>query len=199
MDFSQRLSNLWTALTKAAIAVASIFVFFAIMLLATKVFAQDGGTLPTLADDPFKAVTATAEAAAKGDWWMTASAVVSLLTWALRAGVLRRLGKVGEWLYSNPVAALATPLVLSAILGVVTEFANGTPFSWSTFVSVTLKVGAGAIAGFIGVKKIEEASQAGKLARAGITTQQEALDELAKKVIAAPSAPPAPPRDPPVA
>jgi len=170
-------------------------IWFFVLLLGSAL--AQGAAAPTVADDPVKLVMGGAESLAKGEYWMGASALVSLLTWALRAGVLKRLGKVGNWFYENPVASLATPLVLSALLGAITEFANGTPFTLANFISVSLKVGAGAIAGFIGVKKVEEAAQAGKLARAGITSQQEALDELAKKVLAAPSAPPAPPRIPP--
>ncbi len=162
-----------------------------VFFLVAPAFAQDGGTaVSPLTEDPVKAITGTAEAIAKGNWWVVASGVVSLLTWAFRAGMLKKLGKVGEWLYTNPIASLATPLTLSAILGTITEFANGTPFTWSNFVSVTLKIGAGAIAGFIAVKKIEEAANAGKLAAAGITTQQQALDELARKVIKGETVPP---------
>lgn len=193
-DFAERLNNIWSNLKVFAAFFLAIAIF---LLLLGAAFAQDGGTaLPApLAEDPIRQITGTAEAIAKGNGWMAAAGIVSLLTWALRSGLLKRLGKPGLWLYENPVAALATPIALSAVLGVITEFANGTPFTWASFLSTTVKVGAGAIAAFIGVEKIKEAKNAGVLAASGITTQQQALDELARKVIKGETVvpPPAPP------
>lgn len=186
---SDRLFRLWT------FVLASF-----VVLVAGSAYAQDGGVLPSLVDDPLKAITTTAESIATGEWWMAASAVVSLLTWVFRSGVLKKLpttgalaflGRAGTWLTTNPIASLATPFVLSAALAALTTFANGTPFTLNTLLSEVLKIGAGAVATFIAVEKVKEAKNAGTLAAAGITTQQEALDELTKRVLKGPPAPPA--------
>lgn len=173
-----------------------------VLLFSVAAYAQEV-LPPTLADDPVKALGSFFDSLAKGDLWPTLAAGVSLLTFGLRSGILKRLpkegklaflGKAGNWLYENPIAALATPIVLSAVSGVIATFASGAVFSWPVFVSTTLKVGAGAVLTFIGTKKVLEAKQAGKLAAAGITTQQEALDELRKRVLKGePVVVPAPP------
>lgn len=189
-DPSPRSFRFAAALTDA-LALALVVLLFVIFFAATSAFAQDGGT-PGLVDDPVKAVTGAIEAGSKGQWWGVAAAVVSILTWALRAGVLKRLpktgalaflGRAGDWLTTNPIAGFVTPFALSGVLAFVTTFANGTPFTVQTFLQEVLKIGAGAVAVFIGVEKIKEAKNAGALAAAGVTTQQEALDELSKRVI----------------
>ncbi len=195
-DFSVRLFRLWRSMTNAGFAFVTALLA---LLLAGAAFAQDGGVVdvPALADDPIKALTGTAENFAKGDYWPAAGGVISLLTWAFRSGVLKRLpkegvlaplGRAGMWLYTNPIAALATPFALSAALGAITTFANGTPFTTMAVFGEVMKVGTAAVVAFISVEKIKEAKNAGKLASAGITTQQEAIDELTKRVLKGPPA-----------
>jgi hypothetical protein len=200
-DYSDRLMNLWSFLrTTATLALAMVL----FLLLLGAAFAQDGGVgTPPLVEDPLKALATTAESIATGKWWPAAAGLVSILTWAVRSGVLKNLpktgalsflGRIGAWLAGNPIASFITPFALSGALGFVTTFANGTPFTLQTFFQEVLKIGAGAVAAFIAVQKIQEARDAGALAAAGITTQQEALDELRKRVLSGvPAAPPAPP------
>jgi len=165
------------------------FLFAFLVLLAGAAFAQE---VPALADDPLKTLAGTVEAASKGNWWAVSAGIVSVLTWMFRSGVLKKLpkvgalsflGRAGTWLAENPIASFVTPFALSAALAALTTFANGTPFTMATLVQEVLKIGAGAVAVFIGVEKIKEAKNAGALAAAGITTQQEALDELAKRAL----------------
>jgi hypothetical protein len=199
-DYSDRLMNLWSFLrTTATLALAMVL----FLLLLGAAFAQDGGVAPPLVEDPLKALATTAESIATGKWWPAAAGLVSILTWVVRSGVLKNLpktgalsflGRIGAWLTENPIASFITPFALSGALGFVTTFANGTPFTLQTFFQEVLKIGAGAVAAFIAVEKIKEARDAGALAAAGITTQQEALDELRKRVLSGvPAAPPAPP------
>ncbi len=199
MTFHDRLFRLWRFVTNTS---AAAFVLL-VVGVASAALAQEVIPPVPLSEDPIKAVTGAAEAVAKGQWWVAAAAVVSLLTWGLRSGILLKLpktgalaflGKGGTWLAENPIASFVTPFALSALLGSITTFANGTPFSFQTFLQEALKIGAGAVALFIGKEKILEAKNAGKLEAAGVTTQQDALDELAKRVVAAPTAPPPPSR-----
>lgn len=199
-EFATRLFRLWSFFKTTAYALFALIVFFA---LAGAAFAQEVA-VPALVDDPIKAVTATAENVAKGQWWPAAAGFISILTWLLRSGVLKRLpttgalaflGRAGTWLTTNPIASFATPFVLSAALAFVTTFMNGTPMTVANVLGEVLKIGATAVAAFIGVEKIKEAKNAGKLEAAGITTQQDALDELRKRVlkgeaVPAPAAPP---------
>jgi len=189
MNFPERLQNLWRFATNAGIAFAT---FIIVLLVAGAAFAQEGIPAPALTDDPVKAVAVTLDDLAKGRGWMAAAGFVSLLTMLLRSGVLKRLpkegklaflGKAGLWLYENPIAAFSTPLVLSTLLGFFTSLGSGLPFTFQSFLNEAVKIGAGAIAVFIGIEKVKEAKNAGKLEAAGITTQQQALDELAKRVI----------------
>jgi hypothetical protein len=200
--YADRLLRLWSlAKTTSYAFLAFLFLF----ILAGAAFAQDGGVgaLPALADDPLKALASTAEGVSKGNWWAASAGVVSILTWVFRSGVLKKLpktgalsflGRAGTWLAENPVASFVTPFALSAALAALTTFASGTPFTVQTLLQEVLKIGAGAVAVFIGVEKVKEAKNAGKLEAAGITTQQDALDELRKRVLKGEVAPaPAPP------
>lgn len=205
MTFHDRLNVFWAAVIKACYAIAGIILVLMALLLATRALAQPAGAL---VDDPVKAVTSIMESVARGQWWMVAAGVMSILTWGFRSGILLKLpstgalsflGRAGTWLVTNPVSSLMTPFVLSAVLALVTTFSNGTPFTWQTLVQEVLKIGAGAVAVFIASQKIQEAVNAGKLAAAGITTQQQALDELAKRVIKGEPTTPVPPGVPPVA
>lgn len=186
--FSDRLFHLWNKITAFGLMAGT---FFTVFLFAGVALAQDV-LPPTLAEDPVKALGSTADSIAKGELWPALAGLVSLLTWGFRSGILKRLptegklaflGRAGTWLYENPIAASATPIVLSALAGLAATFASGVPFNASTFFSTVLKVGAGAIAAFVVTKKVVEAKNAGKLEAAGITTQQEALDELTKRVL----------------
>lgn len=118
------------------------------------------------------------------NWWLLASVVVSLITWALRAGFLSKLpGKLGLYFHDHPIAGYAAPFaVATALGGILSAFANGVPFSWSALLGEVIKVGAGAIAVFIGAQKVADAKHAGAEAAAGITTKQAALDELRDRV-----------------
>lgn len=200
--FETRLQNLWRFVTTASISFVTSVIFLAVLFFAGLARAQDGGVLvpgplpvPDLGDDPIRTISGLAENIARGDLWPAAAAGVTLLTWIFRSGLLRNLpktgalkflGTAGTWLYENPIAAFATPMVLSSLLAFITTFANGTPFTWSTAFGNAAKIGGAAIAIFIGIEKVKEAKNAGKLEAAGVTTQQEALDELAKRVVKGP-------------
>lgn len=119
---------------------------------------------------------------ARGEWWPVAGAIVSLLTFGLRAGILSKLPWPGavKWLNDNPLVAFTTPFVLSAVSGVISTFADGVPFSWMTFVSTTFKVGSMAVVSFVAAKNVQESRTFGKTEAAKVTTLVEANKDLLK-------------------
>ncbi len=152
----------------------SFLLFCLGLLLATAVFAQtsDPGPAPdvtALTQQAFDAIHG-------GNWWVLASIVVSLLTWALRAQVFNRIpGPVGVWFTSHPIVGFATPFVLSAAGGLFAALNSHTPFTAALLVGEILKVGAGAVATYIGAKKVAEASVIGAVARGEVTNVPTAI------------------------
>lgn len=159
---------------RALIAVAVLFLLFPLSAFAQTV---DPGPAPDLA-----AVTQQVfDAIHAGNWWLLASIVVSLLTWALRSQVFNRIpGPVGVWFTSHPLVGFATPFVLAAAGGLFTALQSHTPFTVALLVGEILKVGAGAVAAYIGAKKIAEASVIGAVARGEVTSVPTAISLLAQ-------------------
>lgn len=115
-----------------------------------------------------------------GQWWLVAGGVVSLLTWALRNGVLKRLPwpAAVKWLNDHPAVGFMTPFALSAIGGVVTAFASGVPFTWGSLIGEILKVGVTAVGAFVGMRTISESRDFGKAEAAKVTTREQSNEEI---------------------
>lgn len=160
---------------------------FALLLLIFPAHAQNTEVLTPapLEIDPQNTALVLLDAIKNGQWWLVASAGVSLLTWVVRSGLLGKLlGKVAPkasaWLVTNPVVGYALPFILATIGGVTTTFASGMPFTWGSLVGEILKVGLGAIGMFIGKKTIDESRKSGSAAAGDITTREQANDQLLK-------------------
>lgn len=133
---------------------------------------------PAVADAP--TLQALLDSINKGNGWAVAGVLVSFLTWALRNGALKRLPWPGavKWLYDHPAVGFATPWVLSALGGILTTFASGTPFSWQTLAMSIVKVGSTAIATFVAAKTITESHDVAKEAAAAVDSKAAAIAEL---------------------
>ncbi len=156
-------------------------------LLALPAWAQDvalhPATAPVLTDPAGPQLNQLLESINHGNGWAIAGVLVSLCTLAIRKGVLNKLPwpKAVALLHDHPAVAMATPFVLSAIGGIVTTFASGTPFSWSTLGMSVLKVGVTAIGAFTAARTIAESQAVGAAAAvAAVPDKAAAADGLAK-------------------
>ncbi len=156
-------------------------------LMAGQSWGQDvalhPATAPVLTDPAGPQLNQLLESINHGNGWAIAGVVVSLLTLAIRKGVLNKLPwpKAVALLHDHPAIAMATPFVLSAIGGVVTTFASGTPFSWATLSMSVLKVGVTAIGAFTAARTIAESQAIGQAAAvAAVPDKAAAADGLSK-------------------
>ncbi len=158
--------------------IAFVGLLFAVVFFGLTAWAQAAEVLTPapLEIDPASTALLMLDGIKNGQWWIVAGGVVSLLTWGVRSGILKRLpGVVGVWFNTHPLVGYAIPFVLSAIGGVTTTFASGMAFTWGSLVGEILKVGVASVAIFIGKKKIEESLEAGKKAAEPIATKADAV------------------------
>ena len=166
-----------------AITVLIGLVLFALFVWAFPAHAQNTEVLTPapLEIDPGNTALVVLDAIKNGQWWLVASGVVSLCTWGVRSGILKRLpGKFGVFFATNPVAGYVIPFVLSGIGAALTTWQSGMPFTWGSLVGEVLKVALGAIGLFIGKKTWDESRKAGDAAAAKVTTTAAANDVLLK-------------------
>ena len=155
----------------AALLLATVFFF------ALAAFAQttDVLTPPPVDIDPANKALIILDGIKNGQWWLVAAGVVSLMTWGVRSGILKRIpGAAGVWFSTHPAVGYAIPFVLSAIGGITTTFASGVPFTWGGLVGEILKVSLAAVGLFIGKRTIDESRDAGKAAAAAVETREQA-------------------------
>lgn len=186
MDFATAVNRIWKRWTLVGEALACVVIAI-VVFAAMGAFAQNTEVLTPapLEIDPQNTALVLLDAIKNGQWWLVASAGVSLLTWAVRSGLFGKLlGKVAPqasaWLTTNPIVGFSIPIVLSAIGAIATTFASGMPFTWGSLLGEVLKVGLGAIGLFIAKKTIDESRKTGAAAAAKVTTTAAANDELLK-------------------
>lgn len=134
---------------------------FAVLSAPGCAWAQDvdvGQSVAAGAEYDPEALTSKAfDAVAIGDWWGAASALVMLLTWAIRTGAFRRWpeSRLAEML-EDPLVAYSLPIGLSALVVLVPAVLSGTPFTFSLLASTLVKVSGGSSMLFLGIKNAAE-------------------------------------------
>lgn len=134
------------------------------------VFMADPSTLP-VQDNPAALAQFILDAIASKQWWVVASAGVLLITWGVRNFGVKLFPKLQGFL-EHPVVSWAMPSVLALIGGIVVTLTSGKPVVALDLVGEVLKVAFGAIAMFVGAKKIAEARADGKAAAAAAVTDK---------------------------
>lgn len=182
-DFHAASNRVFARFTRWLEALCFAAMVLAVALLGFAALAQNTEVLTPapLEIDPGNTALMILDAIKNGQWWLVASLVVSLLTWVVRSGLLKRLpGNVGVFFATNPIAGYMIPFVLSGIGGAVTTWAAGMPFTWGSLIGEVLKVGLGAVGLFIAKKTIDESRGVGALERAKVATVADANRELLK-------------------
>lgn len=126
--------------------------------------------------------TAIVQAVDKGDGWLAAAMVLSLLVWLARKGgarflpdggagssaVVVWLGRLKRWMASGEGGVTLT-LLGAACAGLITVLASHIPFGW-VWVTTTFKVGLASMGGWVGAQKLfSEEARAKREARAETT------------------------------
>lgn len=153
------------------LVVAMMFPFVAIAQ-ALDAGTPDAGIV--LSDDPAALAQMIIDAIATKQWWVVASAAVLLLTWALRSFGSKISPKISAFLM-NPIVSWALPSVLALLGGVTVTLVSHKPLVAATLIGEVLKVSFGAIAMYVGAKKIAEARSAGATAAGAVTTKADAI------------------------
>jgi hypothetical protein len=129
-------------------------------------------------DNPAALAQFILDAIAGKQWWVVASAGVLLITWAVRNFGVKLFPKLAAFLH-EPVVSWALPSVLSLIAGVTLALTSGKPIVIVDLIGEVLKVAFGAIAMYVGAKKIAEARAEGKAAAAqAVTDKQSAISVI---------------------
>jgi hypothetical protein len=141
--------------------------------------AADPGAVAPLLSDP--TVTEAAKALfggiAHGQWGLVAFAGVILAVALLRLFGRKIHPKLGLFL-DYPVVAWALPILVSVLGAILAALLAGQPIGVA--IGAGINVGALAIAGFVGVKKVQEARELGKAAAAAVTDKAAAVSLLEK-------------------
>jgi hypothetical protein len=139
------------------------------------------GPAAPLTDDPAALAKLCLDAIANRNWWLLASVGVSLLVFGLRTYGPKWFPAVSGFL-THPLVSVLLPVVMAILGGIITAALAG-PVTWPIALAAVfggLKVGGGAIMGFMVAKKAVEAKALGAAAAAKVETKADAVEVFKK-------------------
>lgn len=108
-----------------------------------------------------------------GNWWLAASAVLVLVTFAVRKYGSKFFPKLKPYL-DNPLIAFALPVVMASLTGIVNALTSGADIKVAAMTG--LKIAMGAVWMYVGKVKIDEVRESAKQKAAEqVTTTADAV------------------------